>query len=164
MVRVFLPDAEDVKIIDEQGDSNRVCAASHDAGLFAGRLSNGRSRYRVRARFGDREVEMEDPYRFPPILSDFDLFLLGEGTHLQLYEKLGAHPMVLDGVSGVAFVVFAPIAKRVSVVGDFNLWDGRRHAMRVRGNGFWEIFVPGVQRRATNTNTRSSVRTAACCR
>jgi 1,4-alpha-glucan branching enzyme len=61
---------------------------------------------------------------------------------MDLYEKLGAHPMVLDGAAGVAFAVFAPAAKRVSVVGDFNLWDGRRHAMRVRGNGFWEIFVP----------------------
>ena len=82
-----------------------------------------------------------------PILSDFDLYLLGEGTHMHLYEKLGAHPMVLDGVAGVAFAVFAPAAKRVSVVGDFNFWDGRRHAMRVRGNGFWEIFVPGRQAR-----------------
>src|SRR5258707_3754170 len=61
---------------------------------------------------------------------------------MHLYEKLGAHPMKLDGVSGVAFAVFAPAARRVSVVGDFNFWDGRRHAMRVRGNGFWEIFVP----------------------
>jgi 1,4-alpha-glucan branching enzyme len=95
-----------------------------------------------KARYGEREVEIEDAYRFPPILSDFDLFLLGEGTHLNLYDKLGAHPMVLDDVAGVAFAVFAPSARRVSVVGDFNLWDGRRHAMRVRGNGFWEIFVP----------------------
>jgi 1,4-alpha-glucan branching enzyme len=68
--------------------------------------------------------------------------VLGEGTHLHLYEMLGAHPMVLDEVAGVAFAVFAPSARRVSVVGDFNDWDGRRHAMRVRGNGFWEIFVP----------------------
>jgi 1,4-alpha-glucan branching enzyme len=98
----------------------------------------------VLARYGDHQVEMEDPYRFPPVLSDFDLFLLGEGSHLQLYEKLGAHPMVHEGVAGVAFVVFAPGAKRVSVVGDFNDWDGRRHAMRVRGQGYWEIFVPGA--------------------
>jgi len=105
-------------------------------------LANGPRHYRLRARYGERQVELEDPYRFPPILSDLDLYLLGEGTHMHLYEKLGAHPMVLDGVSGVAFAVFAPAAKRVSVVGDFNLWDGRRHAMRVRGNGFWEIFVP----------------------
>ena len=87
----------------------------------------------------------EVPYRFPPILSDFDLYLLGEGTHLQLYDKLGAHPMVLEGVAGVAFAVFAPVAKRVSVVGDFNSWDGRCHAMRVRGQGFWEIFVPDAR-------------------
>ena len=105
-------------------------------------MTNGSRRYRVRARYGEQQVEIEDPYRFPPILSDLDLYLLGEGTHMHLYEKLGAHPMELDGVSGVAFAVFAPAARRVSVVGDFNLWDGRRHAMRVRGNGFWEIFVP----------------------
>ena len=78
------------------------------------------------------------------MLSDLDLYLLGEGTHLQLYDKLGAHPLVHEGVPGVAFAVFAPNAKRVSVVGDFNNWDGRRHAMRVRGNGFWEIFAPAV--------------------
>jgi 1,4-alpha-glucan branching enzyme len=141
VVRVFLPDAEGVAVIDEQGhesDLQRI----HDAGLFEGRLRNGSQHYRLRARYGERQVEIEDPYRFPPILSDLDLYLLGEGTHIHLYDKLGAHPMVLDGVEGVGFAVFAPSAKRVSVVGDFNLWDGRRHAMRVRGNGFWEIFVP----------------------
>jgi 1,4-alpha-glucan branching enzyme len=141
VVRVFLPDAEGVSVIDEEGresDLQRI----HDAGLFEGRLRNGSQHYRLRARYGERQIEIEDPYRFPPILSDFDLYLLGEGTHVHLYDKLGAHPMVLDGVEGVAFAVFAPSAKRVSVVGDFNFWDGRRHAMRVRGNGFWEIFVP----------------------
>src|SRR5438445_643249 len=141
LVRIFLPDAEGVAIVDEQGHE-RGLERIHDAGLFEGRLSNGSRRYRVRARYGERQVEIEDPYRFPPILSDFDLYLLGEGTHTHLYEKLGAHPMVLDEVSGVAFAVFAPNAQRVSVVGDFNSWDGRRHPMRVRGNGFWEIFLP----------------------
>jgi 1,4-alpha-glucan branching enzyme len=141
LVRIFLPDAEGVAIVDEQGHE-RSLERIHDAGLFEGRLSNGSCRYRVRARYGARQVEIEDPYRFPPILSDFDLYLLGEGTHTHLYEKLGAHPMVLDEVSGVAFAVFAPNAQRVSVVGDFNSWDGRRHPMRVRGNGFWEIFMP----------------------
>ena len=141
IVRVFLPDAEGVATVDDQGhetDLQRI----HDAGLFEGRMTNGSQRYRLRARYGDRQVEIEDAYRFPPILSDLDLYLLGEGTHMQLYEKLGAHPATLEGVAGVAFAVFAPSARRVSVVGDFNLWDGRRHAMRVRGNGFWEIFVP----------------------
>ncbi len=141
LVRVFLPDAEGVAVVDETGhecDLERI----HDAGLFEGRFADGARRYRLRARYGDHQLEIEDPYRFPPILSDFDLYLLGEGTQTRLYEKLGAHPMALDGVAGVAFAVFAPSARRVSVVGDFNSWDGRRHAMRVRGNGFWEIFVP----------------------
>jgi 1,4-alpha-glucan branching enzyme len=144
VVRVFLPDAADVTVIDAQGHESAL-RRIHAAGLFAGRLSNGSSRYHVRARFGDHVVELEDPYRFPPVLSDLDLYLLGEGTHMRLYDKLGAHPLVLDGVEGVAFVVFAPNAKRVSVVGDFNFWDGRRHAMRVRGNGFWEIFAPAAR-------------------
>jgi 1,4-alpha-glucan branching enzyme len=143
VVRVFLPDAEGVAIIDERGGSSDL-RRIHDVGLFEGRLANGSCRYRMRVRYGDRQLEMEDPYRFPPILSDLDLYLLGEGTHMQLYEKLGAHPMTLDGVAGVGFCVFAPSAKRVSVVGDFNLWDGRRHAMRVRGHGFWEIFAPAA--------------------
>ena len=144
VVRVYLPDAEEVKAVDERGDE---CALHrvHEAGLFVGPLKNGSRRYRVRARYGDHTVEIEDPYRFPPILTDFDLYLLGEGTHLKLYEKLGAHPTTLEGVEGVGFAVFAPNARRVSVVGDFNFWDGRRHAMRVRGNGFWEIFVPGAR-------------------
>src|SRR4029079_11598062 len=114
-------------------------------GLFAGPVAARDPHYRLRARFGDSEVEMEDAYRFPPILTDMDLHLLGEGSHLELYNKLGAHPMTLEGVEGTAFVVFAPNARRVSVVGDFNHWDGRRHAMRVRGNGYWEIFVPGAR-------------------
>ena len=71
--------------------------------------------------------------------------MLGEGTDQRLYDKLGAHPRTLDGVEGVAFVVFAPNAKRVSVVGDFNFWDARRHPMRVRGNGYWELFIPRVR-------------------
>src|SRR5262245_54814752 len=86
VVRVFLPEAEEVKVVDDEGHESNLRRV-HDAGLFAGRLSNGSPRYHVRARFGDRLVELEDPYRFPPILSDVDLYLLGEGTHLQLYDK-----------------------------------------------------------------------------
>jgi 1,4-alpha-glucan branching enzyme len=145
VVRVYLPEAEAVEAIDDQGHESELHRI-HEAGLFEGRLENGAARhYRVRARFGDHQVEIEDPYRFPPILSEFDLYLLGQGTHVNLYDKLGAHPMVMEGIAGVGFAVFAPNARRVSVVGDFNHWDGRRHAMRVRGNGFWEIFVPGAK-------------------
>jgi 1,4-alpha-glucan branching enzyme len=88
---------------------------------------------------------MNQVHRTPPILSDFDLYLLGEGNHLKLYDKLGAHPMTQDGIAGVGFVVWAPNAERVTVVGDFNSWDGHRNPMRVRGQGYWEIFVPNAQ-------------------
>jgi 1,4-alpha-glucan branching enzyme len=144
VVRVFLPDAARVAIVDDAGHESELPLV-HEAGLFAGPVAGDTRHYRLRAQFGSNLVEFEDAYRFPPILSDFDLHLLGEGTHLRLYDKLGAHPMELEGVAGVAFAVFAPNARRVSVVADFNFWDGRRHAMRVRGNGYWEIFIPGVR-------------------
>jgi 1,4-alpha-glucan branching enzyme len=142
VVRVYLPDARRVVAVGESGEQE--LKRIDPAGLFAGPLDSPK-RYRLRAQFGDKEVEMEDPYRFAPLLTDYDLYFLGEGTHLRLYEKLGAHPLTQDGVAGVGFVVWAPNAQRVSVVGDFNFWDGRRHAMRVRGNGYWEIFVPGAR-------------------
>src|SRR6195952_592993 len=145
VVRAFLPEASNVEAIGEHGEAAKL-ARIHEAGLFAGALPNGSRRYQLRARFGENVVDLEAPYRSPPILTDFDLYLLGEGTHQRLYDKLGAHPMTLEGVAGVAFVVLAPNASRVSVVGDFNFWDGRRHPMRLRREcGVWEIFLPGVQ-------------------
>lgn len=143
VVRAFLPQASNVEAIDESGRTATLTRV-HDAGLFAGSLPSHTSRYQLRARFGDTVVDLHDPYRFPPLLTDFDLYLLGEGTHLRLYDKLGAHPVRLDGVDGIGFIVLAPNAQRVSVVGDFNFWDSRRHPMRVRGNGYWEIFIPGA--------------------
>ena len=135
VVRAFLPEASKVEAIGEHGEAAAL-ARIHDAGLFAGALPNGSKRYQLRARFGDNVVELDDPYRFPPVLTDFDLYLLGEGTHQRIYDKLGAHPMTLDGVDGVAFVVLAPNARRVSVVGDFNFWNraaasdaGARHRL-----------------------------------
>jgi 1,4-alpha-glucan branching enzyme len=144
IVRAYLPDARRVTVLELPGEEHPL-ERIHPAGLFAGRVGSTDRAYRFRAQFGEHLVELEDAYRFPPILSEFDLHLLGEGKHMRAYEKLGAHPLRLEGVDGIAFVVFAPDARRVSVVGDFNLWDGRRHAMRVRGNGFWEIFVPGAR-------------------
>ncbi|MBN9041005.1 MAG: 1,4-alpha-glucan branching enzyme [Rhizobiales bacterium 62-47] len=143
VVRAFLPQASNVEAIDESGHTATLTRV-HDAGLFAGSLPSHTSRYQLRARFGDTVVDLHDPYRFPPLLTDFDLYLLGEGTHLRLYDKLGAHPVRLDGVDGIGFIVLAPNAQRVSVVGDFNFWDSRRHPMRVRSNGYWEIFIPGA--------------------
>ena len=140
VIRAFLPEASRVEAVGDNGEVAPL-ARIHDAGLFTGTMS-GPQRYRLRATFGDHVTDLEDPYRFLPILTDFDLHLLGEGNHERLYDKLGAHPMVLDGVDGVGFVVLAPNARRVSVVGDFNFWNARRHPMRVRGNGYWELFIP----------------------
>jgi 1,4-alpha-glucan branching enzyme len=141
VVRAFLPEASNVEAVGEHGETAKL-SRIHDAGLFAGAMPDGAQRYQLRARFGDNVVQLEDPYRFPTILSDYDLYLLGEGSDQQLYDKLGAHPRVMDGVEGVGFVVLAPNARRVSVVGDFNYWDARRHPMRVRGSGYWELFIP----------------------
>ncbi len=104
-------------------------------------------RYQLVARHGDGEAwTFDDPYRFLSTLGDVDLHLLGEGRHLRMWEVLGAHPRRLDGVDGVSFAVWAPTAHRVSVIGDFNRWDGRCHPMRLLGaSGIFEIFVPGVQ-------------------
>jgi 1,4-alpha-glucan branching enzyme len=103
-------------------------------------------RYQLRIAQADgRCIDRDDPYRFLPTLGDIDLHLFGEGRHLRLWEKLGAHPRTMDGVSGVAFAVWAPNAIRVSLIGSFNAWDTRVHPMRaLGGSGVWELFVPGV--------------------
>jgi 1,4-alpha-glucan branching enzyme len=141
VVRAFLPEASRVDAVVDDGEAAALTRI-HEDGLFAGVLPNHSKSYQLRARFGDTVVDLDDPYRFPPVLTDYDLYLLGEGNHLRLYDKLGAHPLVLEGVEGVAFVVLAPNAQRVSVVGDFNYWNPRRHPMRVRGLGYWELFIP----------------------
>lgn len=88
-----------------------------------------------------------DPYSFEPTLSDLDIYLFNEGTHYEIYRKLGAHPMTIDGVDGVYFAVWAPNARRVSVVGDFNIWDGRVHPMRrLQQSGIFELFIPGLSK------------------
>jgi 1,4-alpha-glucan branching enzyme len=145
-VRAFLPGAKQLWVLRE----SEVIPAQliHADGFFEAVFPNEAQvfPYRLRADYGDgNESEFEDPYRFPPTLSEFDLYLLGEGTHHKSYEKLGAHPTEIEGVPGVAFAVWAPNAQRVSVVGNFNNWNGRRHPMRVRGSsGIWELFIPGL--------------------
>src|SRR5581483_7824269 len=148
VVRAFLPEARSVTVLDVR--SSRPLAALekvHDAGLFAGSVDrHERFPYHLVVDWGGRRIELDDPYRFPPWLGEMDLHLLAEGTHLAAYEKLGAHVTELEGTQGIAFAVWAPNARRVSVVGDFNNWDGRRHAMRKHpGAGLWEIFVPGLR-------------------
>ena len=99
-------------------------------------------RLRYKTEYGEA-FEHYDAYAFPYLLSEFDLYLMGEGRHYDTYEKLGAHIRTVDGIAGVHYAVWAPSARRVSVVGDFNGWDGRVHPMRARGSsGIWELFVP----------------------
>ncbi len=147
-VRVFVPEATAVKVLDA-ADGKPVAALErvHDEGLFVGSIP-GRTEpfpYRLRITTPEGEQTSEDPYRFPPVLSDTDARKLSEHTHRSSYRILGAHPVELEGIAGVAFAVWAPHAARVAVVGDFNGWDGRRHGMRLRREcGVWEIFIPGV--------------------
>ena len=101
---------------------------------------------RYRARNEGGEWTVTDPYSFGPVLGPMDDYYIREGSHLRLFDKLGAHPLKHDGAEGFHFAVWAPNARRVSVVGDFNNWDGRRHVMRLRQDtGIWEIFVPDIQ-------------------
>ena len=145
VVRCFLPQAAQVRLIHAGGEA--VMERVHPDGLFAVRLPGGVvPHYRLRLDYPDGRIEeIDDPYRFAPVLGDLDLHLLAEGTHLRTFEKLGSHLHSIDGVDGVHFAVWAPNAERVSVVGDFNGWDGRRHPLRLRhGAGVWEIFLPGL--------------------
>jgi 1,4-alpha-glucan branching enzyme len=149
-VRAFIPGAEQVWVIEaNQPDNQHPMHKLRDEGFFELPFRDRHERfpYRLKAanRFGDL-WEFHDPYSFLPLLSDYDLHLMAEGTHYRNYEKLGSHVRVVDGVRGVHFAVWAPNAKRVSLIGDFNQWDGRRHPMRLHsGAGIWEIFIPGLR-------------------
>jgi 1,4-alpha-glucan branching enzyme len=143
IVRVFMPGAKSVEVLRRgaEGEPDRLQLV-HADGLFAGRLDH-QDPYRVRVHWPDAVQELEDPYSFDLLLGDLDLHLIGQGTHYELGSVLGAQPMTIDGVAGVRFAVWAPNARRVSAVGDFNAWDGRRNPMRLRREaGVWELFVP----------------------
>jgi 1,4-alpha-glucan branching enzyme len=147
VIRALVPGATSVSVRDADGATSTAMMCRHPEGffevLFPG--SAGPRRYRLHAENANGAWDLDDPFSFGPILGAMDDYLLIEGTHQQLYERLGAHPMTLDGVAGVHFAVWAPHASRVSVVGDFNAWDGRRHPMRKRiDSGLWEIFAPAI--------------------
>ena len=167
IVRAFVPHAEGVDVALQPGASvkSRRSASTgeqspgqditipmqrlHPDGLFSailpGKAGSEPPRYTLLIHWplGVNE-RRDDTYSFPPQLSDFDLHLMGEGKHYDLYEKMGAHPTQVNGVPGVRFAVWAPNARRVSVVGDFNGWDERANPMRLRPGGVWELFVPGL--------------------
>src|SRR5262249_38530599 len=151
VVRAFRRGAERVRVLPE-GEKPVQAEQKHPSGLFEALLERTSMpvRYRLEVGYpGGTTVELDDPYGFSPTLGELDLHLAAQGRHEQLYEKLGAHVLEVDGVVGTAFAVWAPSARSVSVVGDFNDWDGRLHPMRSLGaSGIWELFVPGVEERA----------------
>lgn len=148
VVRTFHPEASAVAVVDRRtGVARAELARVHEAGVFAGTVGRVREPfpYRLRVETAAASQLIDDPYSFSSIFGEMDLHLFAEGNHLRSFDKLGAHPMEIDGVAGTSFAVWAPNARRVSVVGDFNGWDGRRHSMRLHpGGGIWEIFLPGV--------------------
>ncbi|RZV35069.1 MAG: 1,4-alpha-glucan branching enzyme, partial [Chromatiales bacterium] len=146
VVRTFQPDAKSVDLVERGGRKMATMKRTHPAGLFEAPMPARKRNYALRITWQSGEVQQtEDPYRFGSTLGEMDLYLLGEGSDQNVYRKLGAHLRTITGVSGTRFAVWAPNASRVSVVGDFNTWDGRRHVMRLHpGNGIWEIFIPGV--------------------
>lgn len=145
VVRCFQPGAESVALIDGVGGETIEDMDHIGHGLFVGQLNKRRS-YALRISWPTGTHETEDPYSFGTLIGDLDLHLLNEGRHWDLGHNFGAHPREIDGVCGVVFSVWAPNARRVSVIGDFNSWDGRRHPMRLRHDaGVWELFVPRLR-------------------
>ncbi len=163
-IRTFQPHAARVSILWGKSAQEYPATKIHSDGLFEAVIpresihpldeSSSASEsfdiaptaYRLRITYSDgNSWETHDPYAFPPLLSDLDLYLIGEGTHYENYDKLGAHVREVSGVRGVHFGVWAPNAKRVSIVGNFNSWDGRVNPMRsLATTGVWEIFIPGL--------------------
>jgi 1,4-alpha-glucan branching enzyme len=142
-IRAFKPLATSVEVVI--GD-DRVALAHEHEGIWVGVVpGTDVPGYRLAVSYDGPAHVVDDPYRFLPTLGEMDLHLAGEGRHEELYGKLGAHVVVHQGVRGTAFAVWAPSARSVSVVGDFNSWDGRLHPMRSLGSsGIWELFLPGV--------------------
>lgn len=147
IVRVFRPGAETAVVVDGKGKRLGELERFGPAGFHSGFVPDFKPGdvYRLQYAHGGDHWQEEDVYRFGTLLGEQDVHLLNEGNHYRLYEKLGAHPTTMDGVEGTAFAVLAPSARRVSVVGNFNSWDGRRHVMRKRHEcGVWELFIPGI--------------------
>ncbi|MCG4274757.1 1,4-alpha-glucan branching protein GlgB [Acetobacter senegalensis] len=148
IVRVFFPDALEVMVVSTPAKGlplEQKMYRIHPHGVYSATIPKRSQRYFVRVRWADGWQDVVDPYSFGKLLGDLDLHLFSEGRHHSPDEMMGAHCLEINGVKGVRFTVWAPNARRVSVIGDFNIWDGRRHPMRVRhGAGVWELFIPGL--------------------
>jgi 1,4-alpha-glucan branching enzyme len=149
VVRAFQPAARSIDVYLPSTAEIRPMTRLDLAGVFEAVVASAGEPvpdYRLRVTYpGPRAVEIDDPYRYGRVLTDYDMHLLGEGTHYRSFEKLGAHRIRVGSTTGVHFAVWAPSADRVSVIGDFNGWDGRVHAMRLLvPNGIWEIFIPDL--------------------
>lgn len=150
VVRAFLPGAAKITVIDFQNKRKKYpMELVHEDGFFEVTIAERAEWFRYQLEYTDQTGHSwrgYDPYSFAPTISEFDRYLFGAGTHYEIYEKMGGRLMTHQGARGAAFSVWAPNAKTVSVVGDFNLWDHRRHQMRKLGeSGIWEIFIPGVK-------------------
>ncbi|HEY1945742.1 MAG TPA: 1,4-alpha-glucan branching protein GlgB [Bryobacteraceae bacterium] len=142
-IRAFQPQGKEVSVIldGERLPMERI----HEDGFFTLHVPTQPERYRFEITGHDGSLaEIEDAYRFPPVVGDLDLHLNSEGSNYEGFHSFGAHITSIDGVAGTSFAVWAPNAIVVSVAGDFNDWDDRRHPMRLRSGGVWELFVPGV--------------------
>ncbi|HEY9762552.1 MAG TPA: 1,4-alpha-glucan branching protein GlgB [Trichocoleus sp.] len=147
VVRAYLPDADAAWVIHPEMRSQYPMQQTHHPHFFECQIDTEdlAANYLIKVKEGDHERVMHDPYAFKnPLLTDYDIHLFSEGNHHRIYDKMGAHPTEVEGVQGVYFAVWAPNARNVSVIGNFNHWDGRRHQMRRIDGGVWDLFIPGI--------------------
>lgn len=147
-VRAYQPDARSIHVVDKDNHEKHKMERIHDAGFYETIIKDRQDffRYNLEITYDSgTSATISDPYCFLPVLTEFDLHLFNEGNHHRIYEKLGAHKHNINGIDGTLFATWAPCAERVSVVGSFNNWDGRRHQMRSLGSsGVWELFIPEI--------------------
>ena len=146
VIRAYQPNAEAVSVISPIERKEYPMQSVHNPHFFECVIDTpDLANYQLKVKEGKHERVIYDPYAFrSPKLTDFDLQLFGEGNHHRIYEKLGAHITEIDGIKGVYFAVWAPNARNVSILGDFNHWDGRKHQMRKGHTGVWELFIPDI--------------------